>query len=381
MIAFAGPTRQAPPTPEAIVTEVPAVMPGIWECHGHFMGIVNPDLEENLTEPVALKGARTAGQLRRTLMGGVTSVREVGGFGIDLIDGLADGSLVGPNVHPAGSTLSQTGGHGDLHGLPIEWMHAAALAGDSFAELCDGVDACLRAVRLQLRRGARVIKVHASGGVMSRVDDPIHQQFTDDELRAIVAEANRADRAVAAHCHGKPGIMAALRAGVTTIEHGTYLDEEAADLMKRTGAILVPTRFIVSELLGMLDSLPAYAAQKLKVIAEEYQRATELAVAAGIPIATGSDIFFGADSYGRNSREIKHLVEAGMTILEAIESATANGPGTLGDLAPLSGQLVDGYDADVIAFDMNPLDDLTIWGDPDRVTHVWKAGAPAKAPA
>ena len=124
MIAFAGPTRQAPPTPEAIVTEVPAVMPGIWECHGHFMGIVNPDLEENLTEPVALKGARTAGQLRRTLMGGVTSVREVGGFGIDLIDGLADGSLVGPNVHPAGSTLSQTGGHGDLHGLPIEWMHA-----------------------------------------------------------------------------------------------------------------------------------------------------------------------------------------------------------------------------------------------------------------
>ena len=305
----------------------------------------------------------------------------MGGLGLDLVRGIDDGSLVGPHVYAAGSWLSQTGGHGDTHGLPIEWLEAAARAGERFGELCDGVDACLRAVRLQLRRGAMVIKVHASGGIMSQVDDPIHQQFSNEELHAIVAEATRADRAVAAHCHGKPGIMAALRAGVTTIEHGTYLDEEAADLMRRNGAILVPTRFFIDELLGMLDAIPDYAADKLLAVTDQHQQAMELAVASGVTIATGSDIFAGTTVYGRNSREIKHLADAGMSILDAIESATANGPRTLGNLAPRSGQLLEGYDPDIIALDANPLDDLTIWGEPDRVTHVWKAGEAVKAPA
>jgi imidazolonepropionase-like amidohydrolase len=314
-------------------------------------------------------------------MGGVTSVREVGGLGLDLSRGISDGTLSGPHVYAAGSTLSQTGGHGDLHGIPLEWMEAAARAGERFGHLCDGVAECLKAVRVQLRRGAQVIKVHASGGVMSQLDDPVHQQFTADELRAIVEEAQRADRAVAAHCHGKPGIMAALQAGVTSIEHGTYLDQEAAEMMIANEAILVPTRFVVAQLLGMLDSLPPYAGRKIAAIGDRHREALGIAITEGVTIAMGTDIFVSGDSYGHNSREIRHLIEAGMTPLQAIEAATANGPLTLGALAPMSGQLREGYDADIIAFDANPLEDLSIWGEPDRVTHVWKSGESVKNPA
>ena len=244
-------------------------------------------------------------------------------------------------------------------------------------ELCDGVPECLRAVRMQLRRGAKVIKICASGGVMSEIDDPIHQQFSDEEIAAIVAEAERADRVVAAHCHGKPGIMAALRNGVRTIEHGTYLDEEAADLMLETGAVLVATRFVVEQLQVVADTLPAYARHKALAIADRHAEAMKIAVAAGVTIAMGTDIFLPG-GYGSNSAEIRHLVDAGMTPLQAIEAATATGPLTVGPQAPKSGRLEVGYDADVIAVDTDPLADLTVWGEPDRVTHIWKAGVRVK---
>jgi imidazolonepropionase-like amidohydrolase len=225
---------------------------------------------------------------------------------------------------------------------------------------------------------AKVIKICASGGVMSEVDHPIHQQFSDDELRAIVDEAARAERIVAAHCHGKPGIMAALRAGVKTIEHGSYLDEEAADLMLEKDATLVPTRFVIDALLARGDQMPRYAFEKLNLVSGHHEQALKLAVAKGVRIAMGTDIFVSGSDYGRNSREITHLVNAGMTPLQAIEAATANGPITLGPQAPRSGQLGEGFDADVIAVDFDPIADPGSWGDPDRVTHVWKAGAAVK---
>nr|MBA2338028.1 amidohydrolase family protein [Acidimicrobiia bacterium] len=179
------------------------------------------------------------------------------------------------------------------------------------------------------------------------------------------------------HCHGKPGIMAALRNGVHTIEHGTYLDDEAADLMRERGAVLVPTRFVVEWLQDKADTLPAYAYRKATAIAERHAMAMKIAVAAGVTIAMGTDIFVGGE-YGMNSAEIRYLVDAGLTPLQAIEAATANGPLTLGPQAPQSGRLEVGHDADVIALDANPLDDLTVWGDPTRVTHVWKAGRAVK---
>ena len=377
VIAFAGPTAAAPATPEAEVTSVPVVLPGLWECHAHFDGLARPDIVEQMTDTVALRAARTVGDLHRTLMGGVTSAREVGGFGIDIQIAIAAGQVSGPTVYGAGKVLSTTGGHADVHSIPLDALDHI----EHLGLLCDGVPEVTRAVRLNLRKNAKLIKICASGGVMSEVDHPIHQQFSDEELRAIVEEAARAERIVAAHCHGKPGIMAALHAGVKTIEHGSFMDEEAADLMIEKGAIFVPTRFVVEELLGMEEILPRYAYEKGLIVADSQQQGMKIAAAKGVKFATGTDIFVSGDLYGRNGAEIRLLQNAGLTALEAIEAATANGPDTLGPQAPLSGQLKEGFDADVIAIDFNPLVDNQGWGAPDRVTHVWKAGTAVKQPA
>ena len=375
-ITYAGPSDSAPDAPDADVTVVPVVMPGLWECHAHFVGLAEPNLEKFVTEPPARLAARAVGDLHRTLMGGVTSAREMGGIGLDIQPAIAAGQVSGPTVYGAGKILSTTGGHADIHSVPLDAIHTV----DHLGELCDGVPEVTRAVRLQLRRNARVIKICASGGVMSEVDHPIHQQYSHEELVAIVEEASRAERYVGAHCHGLPGIMAALRAGVMTIEHGSYLDEEAADIMIEQGAIYVPTRFVIDILLQSEDKLPRYAYLKGQMVADHQANAMKIAVAKGVKIAMGTDIFMSGDLYGQNSLEIKLLQDAGMTALEAIEAATANGPDTLGPQAPVSGQLVDGYDADVIAIDFNPLADNSGWGDPNRVTHVWQFGNPVKAP-
>jgi imidazolonepropionase-like amidohydrolase len=380
-ITFAGPAADAPKAESDDVTvEVPVVMPGLWDCHAHFLGMETADLQRLALTSVVTTTARSTADAARTLMGGVTTVRDVGGNGLQLAAAIDEGAIPGPNIHGAGSILSTTGGHADVHSLPLDWVHQIeGVAG--LGIICDGVPEVLRAVRTNLRANARLIKVCASGGVVSEVDHPIHQQFSDEELRAIVGEAERADRLVAAHCHGKPGIMAALRAGVRTIEHGSYLDEEAADLMVETGAILVPTRFVIDQLLETADQLPGYVYEKAMVVADHHGTAMKIAVAKGVKIAAGCDIFVSGDTYGRNGSEIRNLIDAGLTDLEAIEAATARAPETLGPQAPRSGRLEVGFDADVIALEASPLDDRSVWGEPDRVTHVWKGGVAQKAPA
>jgi imidazolonepropionase-like amidohydrolase len=240
----------------------------------------------------------------------------------------------------------------------------------------------MRAVREQLRRGAAVIKVCASGGVLSEVDHPVHQQFTDAELATIVEVAGLADRVVAAHCHGKPGIMAALRAGVATIEHGTYLDEEACDAMRETGTILVPTRTIIENILANLDQVPPYAAAKLTAIAATHADMLRMAIDRGVTIAMGTDLgLTGLDlpgAWGSNGTELRHLVALGMTPLQAIEAATATAPRTLGQQAPRSGLLAEGYDADLITVDADPLADISLLAEPGHITGVWVGGRQVK---
>ena len=236
-----------------------------------------------------LRAARCARDLRAALQAGITSVREVGGLGVHLARAVAEGVLEGPAIYAAGAILSVTGGHADLHSYPLPWIGDF---GVHYGELrlADGPAECMRAVREQLRQNARVIKVCASGGVMSEIDDPIHQQFTIGELRAIVEVAGLAERVVAALCHGKPGIMAAVEAGVRTIEHGTYLDDEACDAMREMGVILVPTRAIIEDILANLAAVPDYAAAKLTALAGRHAESVSRAIDRGVTIAMGTDI-------------------------------------------------------------------------------------------
>ncbi|MCA1218399.1 metal-dependent hydrolase family protein [Streptomyces sp. 8L] len=380
-ITYAGAAADAPPTPGAVVTAADTVMPGLWDCHGHFMGLRDSDMTLMAQEPIALRAARITTDLRTALRAGFTSVREVGGLGIHLARAIEEGTVEGPSVYAAGSTLSATGGHGDLHSYPVSWIADFAHLGGEL-RLCDGPVECAVAAREQLRRNARLIKICASGGVLSEVDHPIHQQFTFAEMKAIVEVAGMADRIVAAHCHGKPGIMAALEAGVTTIEHGTFIDEEAADAMRERGAILVTTRTIFQELLDNGHVLPPFALKKLHETADRHAEAVAIAHERGVTIAAGTDVALTGtdlqDSWGRNGREFPLLVKLGLSPLEAIEAGTALGPRTLGPQAPRSGQLVAGYDADVITLDDDPLTDIGVLAEPDRITGVWKAGRRVK---
>ncbi len=379
-ISYAGTVEGAPRAAGGTKTHrVAAVMPGMWDCHGHFMGLRTTNIDEATHTPVALMAARATADAARALEAGFTSVREVGGLGIFLCRAIDEGSVPGPHVYPAGGMISPTGGHGDLHSFPLDFIRAV-LERTQVSALADGVPECLKAVRSMLRLNARLIKICASGGVASEVDSPIHQEFSDEELRAIVEEAARAERIVAAHCHGKPGILAALRAGCRTIEHGTYLDEEAADLFLDRDAILVPTRFIIDRLAKSAAKMgsPDFILRKIVPVVGQHEEALRLAIKRGIRIAVGTDIItsgvLGYADWGQNAFELMYLEEAGMKPLRAIEAATATGPLTMGPQAPRSGQLREGYDADILAVAKNPVQDLSVLTNPANVRMVWKAG-------
>jgi imidazolonepropionase-like amidohydrolase len=380
-ISYAGPIEGAPASvPSDLTINVPTVLPGLWDTHTHFFGLRNLSVEEQVYTSDWVGIVRAVRDAEKALHAGFTSVRELGGFGIYLARAVDEGSIVGPHIYASGTMLSPTGGHGDAHSFPIEYVNLfrdrLELPGP-----CDGVPECLAAVRKVLRLGAPVIKICASGGVLSDLDNPLHQQFSDEEIRAIVDEAARADRIVAAHCHGKAGIMAALKGGVKTIEHGSLLDEECADLMLEKGALLVPTFWISVRLAaaGKESGIPEFMLEKGRKMDDRHREAMRLAVRKKIPIALGTDTVGSTEAatayWGGNGHELPLMVEqAGLTPLQAIEAATANGPRTLGPQAPLSGQLRVGYAADLIAVRENPLKRIAGLAELDKIVRVWKGG-------
>lgn len=380
-ITYAGPATGAPDTPHADVTVCDTVMPGMWDAHVHLMGVADLRLDRVAThrsEPAMLRVASDAGKALRM---GFTSLREVGGRGVHVELVRREGLVRAPRVYSSNAILSTTAGHGDLHDLPLEMVERFGAEG-GLLQIADGVPEVLKAVRRQLRLDAKLIKICASGGVLSEVDHPLHQQFSGEELRAIVEEAARAERIVAAHCHGEAGIEAAIEAGVHTIEHGTYLTADTAAAMVERDMVLVPTRTIVDTLFhgssagegGATDRMMA----KGRAITARHQHAIEIAIAAGVTIAAGTDLGISATGhplqFGGNARELELLVELGMTPLQAIESATATGPLTLGPQAPISGQLIAGHDADVLALTTDPLRDVATLRDPASILGVWLAG-------
>ncbi|KAK5193198.1 hypothetical protein LTR99_006748 [Exophiala xenobiotica] len=359
---------------------VPVLMPGLWDCHVHLLGLAEGVSGLWKLNPI-VAGARSVRDLDLLLNAGYTSVRECGGNGIFLDQVVEDGYCVGPKIYSCGAVISCTGGHADAHDIPLHTWQDACGRGLQ-VHLCDGVDECTRAVRLQARNGAKFIKICASGGVLSQNDHPAHQQYSDQEIQAFVDEAARSERIVAAHCHAKSGIMAALRAGVRTIEHGTYLDLECVTLMKEKDAILVPTRTIHERL---RTSLSADSAKKMSEVCERLKGACQLAIQHGVRMALGSDLGLSLQghpaAHGQNALELSLAVDAGMSPLSAIEAATANAPLTLGAQAPRSGQLKAGYDADFIAVSSSPLEDIDVLVNPKNITHVWRRGTLYKSPS
>ncbi|MBB5517798.1 metal-dependent hydrolase family protein [Amphiplicatus metriothermophilus] len=362
------------------------VLPGLIDGHVHLTNENNPKgrlQTVELSDPD--RAILAAGFARKTLEAGFTTVRDVGARGGDAIfalrDGIERGDVVGPRIFASGDTISVTGGHGDgtqgYRDDVAEILHSSGV--------CDGVAECRKAVREQVRRGADHIKLTATAGVLSNTAAGLDQQFFEDELRAVVETAHMMARKATAHAHGVDGINAALRAGVDSIEHGTYLDDESIRLFRRTGAYLVPTVLAgvtVAEWAADPEShlLPPQRAKAAEVGPRMLDMARR-AHRGGVKIAFGTDS--GVSRHGENAREFALLVEAGMTPMEAIVAATVNGADNLGK-ADMLGTLEPGKLGDLIAVDGDPLADIRELEDVDFVMKegvVYKTAAPQAAQA
>ncbi|KAK2686644.1 hypothetical protein QWA68_015260 [Fusarium oxysporum] len=367
---------------------VPYLMPGLWDCHVHFDGASPQGDGSNVgihTEHPAAAGARLAKGCWDALQRGYTSVRDLAGYGCELSRAIEDGSIAGPHIYSAGACISQSGGHGDLFELPagdvLLGMGASNIVpghfGTGISIVADGIDECRRAVRLQIRRGARCIKVMASGGVGSRDDNLFCAQFSPEELECIVQEAARQNMSVAVHAHAKAGIMNAVHAGVATVEHATFADDECIHLIKEKGVIYIATRTIVESLLqtgGKGLAPPIW--KKAQLAAASNEAAYKAAIRSGLTFALGTDMPPGSN----HAKELEYAVKAGMSNLEAIRAATANGPLTVGLQAPKTGQLKPGYEADIIGLTVNPGLDVRHLQKSKNIKYVWKGGRLFKGP-
>jgi imidazolonepropionase-like amidohydrolase len=368
---------------------VPYLMPGMWDCHAHLIA----GAEEESTWPAYLglvagqpvaSGARLARMCWEMLQCGFTSVRDLAGYGCEMAKVIDEGTIPGPNIYSSGACISQLAGHGDVFSLPagdvLLNLGVGQVRPGHFATnascIVNGEDECRLGVRLQIRRGAKCIKLMASGGVMSSDDDPTYAQFSPGELQVMIDEAQRFNRSVSAHVHGKPGIMAAVKAGVTTVEHVSFADEECIKLIKEKNVVYVATREVIELLLGLEHMLPVKIWDKVQLIAEHHMEAYKAAVKAGVTIALGTD----AVATLAMARELEWAVKAGLSNLQAIQAATANGPLTVKGQAPKTGQLRVGYEADFIGLTENPVDDVRVLQNKDNIRWVWKGGKIFKGP-
>jgi len=351
----------------AHVIELPnaTLLPGLIDAHTHLTFDPNFGYQElGISIPKeALIGAKNA---RITLEAGFTTVRNVGARGytdIALRDAINEGMVPGPRMLASGPPLSITGGHCDQNLLPYEW-HATS---DGAA---DGVEAVQHKVREIIKYGADVIKVCATGGVLSKGDDPQASQYTLEEMKAIVADAHRLGRKVAAHAHGAQGIAWAAEAGVDSIEHGSYIDDNAIKIMKEHGTYLVPTQYLADWMRenAVKIGLPAMYAEKMKTVTAAMRQNVGKAIRAGVKIALGTDA--AVYPHGLNAHEFEVYVKLGMTPLQSIQTGTVNAADLLG-WSDRIGSVEQGKFADMIAVEGDPTKDITLL---QRPVFVMKGG-------
>lgn len=338
------------------------VMPGLIDMHVHLWGIGGDPLKDRLTAlnrddaddmMYAVANART------TLAAGFTTVRDLGGNARGmraLREGVERGDIEGPSIVNAGAPISVTGGHADpANGLGE--MFASAVHQHT-VNTCDGADDCRRAVREQVALGAQVIKYMSTGGVLSNVSGGLGRAMTDEEMKAIVDTAHGLGRKVATHSHAAAGTKAAILAGVDTVDHGSFLDDEAIKLFKAHGTWLVPTMMAPVAALAQARAgmLPPAVIPKAEEAAAAAFASHQKAIGAGVKVAFGTDT--GVSKHGDNAQEFALLVKAGMSPAEALKTATVNAAEALGQSATI-GTLAPGKEADIVAVSGSPLEDVT----------------------
>ena len=346
------------------------VLPGLMDCHTHLT--FEPDKMGYSSLGVsipreALTGAKNA---RLTVEAGFTTVRNVGANGytdVALHDAISAGEIPGPRIIASGPAIGITGGHCDDTLLAPEFHHVSEGAADGISEV-------MRKTREVIKYGAGVIKICSTGGVLSLGDDPKASQYTLDEMKAIVGEAHRLGRKVAAHAHGGDGIKLAVLAGVDSIEHGTYIDDEAVKLMKERGTYLVPTLYLGDWFLENYQRMgvPPPMVAKAKEVMPTARKNIARAFAQGVPVAFGTDS--AVYPHGLNGHEFAVYVKLGMTPLQAIQTATINAAKLIG-WEDRAGALEVGKFADLIAVEGDPLKDVT---ELERVKFVMKGGVVMK---
>ncbi len=349
------------------------LMPGLIDSHIHLQGLRTNDPKELMVISPEVRLLRSASDLLRLLDQGYTSVRDCGDLNaIHLKASVEEGAIPGPRIFACGTMICQTAGHGDpFHSLPEDWVRERGLV-----EIADGIDQCRRAARKQLRKGADFIKLCTTGGVLSERDSPFMSQYSVEEIKAITDAANAGGVMASSHSQGALGIKNAIKAGVDIIEHGSIADDEAIEMMVQHGTMLVPTlsmgRALAASTPG--DGIPAEYVAKAKIVIEIKKETFEKSWKAGIPIGCGSDYLSDALSpMGRNAIELEHQVNSGRPVMDVIVSATKINARILG-VGKKIGTIEKGKLADLILVDGNPLDEIAILRDRNRIKSVYKNG-------
>lgn len=359
----------APPGTRVLDLNGMYVLPGLMDAHVHLAGEQGATQMDRLRRqnPV-LTTVSALENARRTVLSGFTSVRNASapfGVAIEVAKAIEQGRVTGPELFASGRGLSITGGHGDpQNGWPEESVQMTGGA------TVDSPDEARKETRRQLREGARAIKLFATGGVLSFGDRPEARGLTEEEMRAAVEEAHNVGVKVLAHAQGTLGIKNAIRAGVDSIDHGIYLDEEAADMMADRGTAFVPTLSAPEQILAHASDssrVPPWAVEKTKVAIERHWQSVSLARSRGVRIVLGTDAGTPFNFHGENGQELRYLVRAGLTPMEAVRAATGNAAELLGSEA---GAVAEGRIANLIVARENPLDDIEAIADADRLRLV-----------
>lgn len=351
-VAYAGPAGGLPDAAagaERIDSPTATIVPGLVDAHVHLVADAGPELAADVSASTATLTLRAVANARRHLAAGTTLVRDLGAPGDEAIAvgrAVEEGALAGPRVVAAGAAVTMTGGH--IHYL---------------GRVADGAGQVRLAVRENLARGARCVKVVATGGVLTRGLDPRRPAYGQEELDALVDEAHRLGLPVAAHAIGEGGVVAALRAGVDSVEHGMFLDHEAVDLLAASGARLVPT---FSAVAGILEGgAPEWIKERARPVAAAQRSSFRAALAAGVRIVAGTDAGTPDNLHGSVAREVAFMVAAGMEPLAALRAVTGEAAELLG--AADRGVLREGAAADVLVADGDALADVDALSRPLRV--------------